>query len=160
MASGSPRPASGAGLFKSPKDVWSGVMFIAIGALGLWIGRDYPMGSPVRLGTGVFPRLLCWGLIVIGAIVLVQGFIVKGEPVGKWAWRPIILVSIAATLFALLIEPAGLVVSMVVLMGIGALAGDDHTIKEWSIFSAIMVVISVAMFIWGLGMPIKVFPWS
>jgi len=135
-------------------------MFIAIGALGLWIGKDYPMGSPVRLGTGVFPRLLCWGLIIIGAIVLLQGFTVKGEPVGKWAWRPIVLISVAATLFALLIEPAGLVVSMVVLMIIAALAGEEHTLKEFSIFSVIMVILSVAMFIFGLGMPIKVFPWS
>ena len=103
---------------------------------------------------------MCWALIVVGSIVLVQGLLVKGEPVGHWAWRPIILVSIAATAFALLIEPAGLVISMIVLMIFCALAGEEHTLKEFTIFSVIMVVLAVAMFIWGLGMPLKVFPWS
>jgi hypothetical protein len=135
-------------------------MFTAIGAFGLYIGSDYPMGTPVRLGTGVFPTILCWGLIAIGAIVFVQGLMVPGPPMGAWAWRPVLLVGLAAALFAVLIEPAGLVVSMLVLMIIGALAGQEHSIKEFSIFTAIMVVLSVGMFIWGLDMPIKVFPWS
>ncbi len=159
MASGSPRPATGIGL-KGPKDLLSGLMFIVIGAGGLYFGSDFPMGTPVRLGTGVFPAILSWGLIVIGVIVFIQGLLITGEPVGNWAWRPVVLIGIAAGLFAVLIEPAGLIVSMIVLMGFGALAGDDHTVREFSIFSVIMVVMALAMFIWGLGMPIKVFPWS
>ncbi|MGE0419542.1 MAG: tripartite tricarboxylate transporter TctB family protein [Acetobacteraceae bacterium] len=158
MAAGVPRP--GGGLFKGPKDIASGLMFIGIGAFGLWVGRDYPMGTALRLGTGVFPAILCWGLIVIGTIVLIQGMLVRGEPIGAWAWRPVLLVGLAATLFALLIEPAGLVVSMLVLMIIGALAGEGHSIREFTIFTLIMIVLSVAMFIYGLDMPIKVFPWS
>ena len=39
-------------------------------------------------------------------------------------------------------------------------AGHDFYPKEFTIFSAILVVLGVAMFIWGLGMPIKTFPWS
>lgn len=159
MASGSPRPATGIGL-KGPKDLLSGLMFIIIGAGGLYFGSDFPMGTPVRLGTGVFPAILSWGLIVIGSIVFIQGLLIAGEPVGNWAWRPVLLIGLAASLFAVLIEPAGLIVSMVVLMVLGALAGDDHTVKEFSIFTVIMVIMAVAMFIWGLGMPIKVFPWS
>ena len=159
MASGSPRPATGIGL-KGPKNLLSGLMFMAIGAGGLWFGREFPMGTPVRLGTGVFPAILSWGLVIIGAIVFVQGLFIHGESMGKWAWRPVLLIGLAAGLFAVLIEPAGLIVSMVVLMGFGALAGDDHSVKEFSIFTVIMVVLAGAMFIWGLGMPIKVFPWS
>jgi hypothetical protein len=160
MAGGISRPGSGGGLFKGPKDIASGLMFVSIGVFGLWVGRDYPMGTPVRLGTGVFPALLCWGLIGVGAIIFIQGLLVKGEPIGAWAWRPVLLVGLAAALFAVLIEPAGLVVSMIVLMVIGALAGQGHTIREFTIFSIILILASVAMFIYGLEMPIKVFPWS
>jgi hypothetical protein len=32
--------------------------------------------------------------------------------------------------------------------------------REFAFFAAIMVVIGVLLFITGLGMPIKVFPWS
>lgn len=160
MASGSSRPAFGSRLLKGPKDLLAGLMFMAIGALGLVVGWDYPKGSPVRLGTGVFPAILSWGLVIIGALVFVEGLLVRGPAMGKWAWRPVLLVGVAASLFAVLIEPAGLVISMVVLMGFGALAGDDHTWREFSIFTTIMVVMAVCIFIWGLGMPIKVFPWS
>ncbi len=158
MADGS--SPSGGGLVKAPQDFLCGLMFIAIGVLGVVVGWDYPRGTPVRLGTGVFPAILSWGLIVVGAIVLVKGLMTPGEPIGRVAWRPVLLIGLAAALFAVLIETGGLVAAMVVMMILAALAGDDHTIKEFSIFAAIMIVMGLGIFIWGLEMPIKVFPWS
>jgi hypothetical protein len=92
--------------------------------------------------------------------VAVRGLLIPGEPVGRVAWRPVLLIGLAAALFAVLIETGGLIAAMVVMMILAALAGDDHTIKEFSIFAAIMIVMALAIFIWGLEMPIKVFPWS
>jgi len=131
-----------------------------IGALGIAVGWDYPRGTPVRLGTGVFPAILSWGLLGIGVIVAVRGLLIAGAPVGRVAWRPVLLIGLSAALFAVLIETGGLIAAMVVMMILAALAGDDHTIKEFSIFAAIMIVMALAIFIWGLEMPIKVFPWS
>lgn len=145
---------------RSGQDLLCGAMFALIGAGALWVGRDYPMGTLLRLGSGVFPWLLSWGLIGVGAIVFVKGLLTDGPRLTGWAWRPVILITLAAICFALLIEPAGLVVSMAVLMGLGALAGDGHRLRELSIFLAIMLVLGVGIFIWGLGMPIKVFPWN
>ena len=51
----------------------SGLLFIAIAAFGLWASRNYPVGTALRMGTGYVPRLLCWLLLGLGAIVLVQG---------------------------------------------------------------------------------------
>ncbi len=151
---------SGSGLVKGLQDVLCGLMFMAIGVLGVVVGWDYPRGSPVRLGTGVFPAILSWGLVAIGTIVFVRGLLVRGVGVGRVAWRPVLLIGLAAALFAVLIETGGLIAAMVVLMILAALAGDDHTIKEFSIFAAVMIVMALAIFIWGLEMPIKVFPWS
>ena len=44
-------------------DVLSGLLFIAIAAFGLWLSRDYPVGTALRMGTGYMPRLLCWVLL-------------------------------------------------------------------------------------------------
>ena len=55
------------------KNVLSGLMFIAIAAIGLWASRNYPVGTALRMSTGYVPRLLCWLLMGLGAIVLVQG---------------------------------------------------------------------------------------
>ena len=40
---------------------------------GLWISGDYPVGTSLRMGTGYVPRLLCWVLLGLGAIVMAQG---------------------------------------------------------------------------------------
>ena len=155
-----PQPKGRADFIKSGQDVLSGLLFAAIGAAGLWIAREYPLGTPLRLGTGVFPRILCWGLIGIGGIVLVRGLMTHGPGLGTWAWLPVILIAAAAVAFALLIEPAGLLAAMLALMVLGGLAGQGHRLKEFVIFAVAMMVFAYVVFIWGLGMMIKVFPWS
>src|SRR2546430_2521167 len=45
------------------KHVLAGLMFLGIAILGLWISRDYPVGTALRMGTGYVPRLLCWILL-------------------------------------------------------------------------------------------------
>src|SRR5688572_7462123 len=55
------------------KNVLAGLMFIGIAALGLWLSRHYPVGTALRMSTGYVPRLLCWVLMALGAIVLFQG---------------------------------------------------------------------------------------
>jgi len=69
-------------------DVLSGLLFIAVAALGLWISRDYAVGTALRMGTGYVPRLLCWMLMGLGAIVLVQGLRDKAPPVRPSAMFP------------------------------------------------------------------------
>jgi len=145
---------------RNTQDLVCGLFFMAIGAFGMWIGRNYPMGSPVRLGTGVFPRILCWGMLITGFVILLKGLFTAGESMGKVAWRPVILISVAATAFALLIDRAGLVVAMLGMIIPAGFAGHEFYPKEFTIFSAILIVIGVALFIFGLGMPIKTFPWS
>ena len=40
-------------------------LFMAVAVFGLWLSRDYPIGTALRMGTGYVPRLLCW--ILLGA---------------------------------------------------------------------------------------------
>jgi hypothetical protein len=96
----------------------------------------------------------------VGATIFVKGLLTDGPRLSGWAWRPVLLITLAAVAFALLIEPAGLVVTMLVVMTLGALAGDGHTLRELSVFMALMIALAIGIFIWGLGMPIRVFPWS
>ena len=55
------------------KDVLAGLLFSGVAVFGLWLSRDYPIGTALRMGTGYVPRLLCWVLFGLGAIVLLQG---------------------------------------------------------------------------------------
>ena len=43
---------------KSSQDLATGLLFVLVGAGGLWFGWDYPMGTAQRPGTGVLPYIL------------------------------------------------------------------------------------------------------
>ena len=43
---------------KNPQDFWSGLFFIALGVLAIYLSRDYPMGSALQPGPGYFPTAL------------------------------------------------------------------------------------------------------
>ena len=145
---------------KSGQDLLTGLLFAMVGAFGLWFGRELPMGSPVRLGTGVFPAMLCWCLIGTGAIVIAKAMLVDGPKLTEWAWRPVIMITLATIAFAVLIDRAGLVVTMAVSMGLAATGTPETRWREFLVFTAIMLLIGVSLFIWGLGMPVKVLPWN
>ena len=59
--------------FLRRKDVLAGLLFIGFAVIGLWASRNYPIGTTTRMGTGYVPRLLCWILLGLGALVFVQG---------------------------------------------------------------------------------------
>ena len=59
---------------------------------------------------------------------------------------------------AVLVGYALLVAAMLGSMTLAALGTPETRWGEYTIFAAIMLVIGVAMFIWGLGMPIPILP--
>src|SRR4029077_18438232 len=87
-------------------DVLSGLLFIAIAAFGLWASRNYSVGTALRMGTGYMPRLLCWLLLVLGAIVLAQGLRQQAVPLrsSPQAWRAMLSVTAGLVIFGLSIE--------------------------------------------------------
>jgi len=65
---------------KSPKDFWSGVMFIGSGLFfALWAMEFYQMGTAVRMGPAYFPTVLGFLLAVLGALVLLQSLVMAPE---------------------------------------------------------------------------------
>jgi putative tricarboxylic transport membrane protein len=51
---------------RSPQDLAAGLLFMGLAAFALWIARDYPVGTAVRMSSGYFPLLLCLLLMAIG----------------------------------------------------------------------------------------------
>jgi hypothetical protein len=145
---------------RSSQDLATGLLFLAVGLGAYWIGADYNMGTAQRPGTGVLPRILAVGLMGTGILLWIKALVVDGPGLGYWAWRPMIMVTLATIAFALLIDPAGIVVAMVVSMTLAALGTPETRWREFAVFSLIMLAMGLGMFIYGLGMPIKVLPWS
>jgi hypothetical protein len=160
-SSSTPPPARLSLHILARKNVLAGLMFIAIAALGLWVSRDYPIGTALRMGTGYVPRLLCWILMGLGAAILVQGLREKDAPPERTSWQqlvPIVVVTTSLVAFAFAIEQLGLVLSILLLVGIGAIAARD--IKIWETLVAVLVLVGLSwvIFILGLGLTIPVWP--
>jgi putative tricarboxylic transport membrane protein len=145
------------------KDVLAGLLFIAVAAIGLWLSRDYPIGTALRMGTGYVPRLLCWLLLGLGVIVLVQGLreAQDARPLSAGdisALRPVVFVTASLVIFGLSIERLGLVVSILLLTGVGAVAARGLRPLETLAAALVLIVLSWGIFILGLGLTIPVWP--
>jgi hypothetical protein len=143
---------------KVGQDFASGLLFVVVGVGGLWLGADYPMGTAQRPGTGVLPYILCWCLIGTGGLLLVKSIYSAGAPITGWSWRPILAITAGTVVFGLMIDDYGLVLTMIVSLAISALGTIETRWSEFAVFMLIMIVSSWAMFIWLLGMPIKIWP--
>ncbi len=145
------------------KNVLAGLLFIGVAVIGLWVSRHYPIGTALRMGTGYVPRLLLWILLVLGGVVLLQGLRearAHSETDGERTsiLRPIVFVTLSLVAFALAIERLGLVISIVLLIGIGSLASRESKPLETLLTAAVLLAFSVAIFIVGLGLTMPVWP--
>ena len=143
---------------RAPKDFWSGIMFIAFAAVALFAARNYSLGTAVRMGPGYFPMLLGGVLAGIGAILVVRSFIVSGEPITPVHLVPLAGIVLAVALFGALLQRLGLVVTLAIVIAISALAGRQTKPVEILSLVVVLAAFSVAVFVYGLRLPLPIWP--
>ena len=135
------------------KDFWSGLMLMAIGAAAVFIARDYPFGTALRMGAGFFPVVLGVVLVLFGLYFAARGLHDAAQIEGNWSLRALIVLPLAFVAFGVLMEHAGFIPAMLALMAGSAAAGTEFRIGEVLSLSVLLTVICVALFIWALGLP-------
>ena len=156
-------------MIKSQKDFYSGLMFMLIGGGFAWGATNYSVGTGARMGPGYFPLLLGIVLAVLGAGILFYSLVEHtedGEPIGKFAWRPIVFVLGANVAFGILLAglpslgvPAmGLILAIYALVIIASMAGDHFVLKDVLILATILSVGSYLAFIVLLKLQMPVWP--
>jgi hypothetical protein len=143
---------------RAPKDFWSGLMFIAFAAVALLAARHYSPGTPVRMGPGYFPMLLGVVLAFIGGVLVVRSVVIAGAPVGLLHMRPLVVIAIGVVLFGILLERLGLAVALAAVVAVSALASRESRPLEVVALAAVLVVFSVAVFVYGLRLPLPLWP--
>ena len=138
---------------RSNKDFWSGVMFFLTGAGAILVARHYPFGSTLRMGPGYFPIVLSVILMVFGVYVMLRGLRKSEKIQGNWSIRALIVLPFSMALFGILMELAGFIPALTALVFVSAASGREFKFKEVLLLTLFLGVISVAMFIWGLGLP-------
>lgn len=156
-------------LLKSQKDVFAGLLFMVVGG-GFAVGATtYTVGTAARMGPGYFPLMLGLILAAMGAVIVLRAFIhgpPGGDPIGAWAFRPLLLVLSANVAFGALLVgvPAlgipgfGLVVAIFALVIIASLAGKPFSLKEALVLSAVLSAGSYVAFVYVLALQFPVWP--
>jgi hypothetical protein len=145
-------------LIKHQKDFWAGVLYIAFGTAAIVIALDYPLGTANRMGPGYFPRGLGVLIILLGAILVLRSFKLRGEPMRFPTFKPILVVLGSVVVFGLVAPKGGLVVATILLIVLSSTASHEFRWKEAIIASVIMAAFVVAAFAYGLQLQLPVWP--
>ena len=143
-------------MIKHPKDFYAGMMYFSVGAAAAYIARDYTMGTAVRMGPAYFPTILAIMLMVVGAISVVRSFLRNGQNIDAFAWKEIGLIIGSIVLFGVLVRGAGLGPALLVLVLVSAWASPEFRLKTALLLALITTVLSVLVFVTGLGLPFPI----
>jgi hypothetical protein len=145
---------------RAPKDFWAGVLYVAFGVSAIVLGRDYGLGTALRMGPAYFPAVLGAVLTLIGSISVIRSFLSPGEPVEHLALRPLALIAVAVLLFGYLVRDAGLVVVIPLLVIVTAYGSIHFRWLASTLLAVGMTVFCVIVFSKGLGVPLPILgPW-
>lgn len=150
--------------FFKNKDLLAGLMFIVIGVVFFVGAYNYQMGTAARMGPGYFPRILGASMAVLGVIVAGIGLKNQAqwaatEGIG-WTWKPVFIVTLAVVLFGATLPTLGMVIAIILLTMLSGFAAHDKNYRELAIITVIMCLFCAAVFVWGLKLQMKLFPWS
>ncbi len=171
-------------MLKDPKmarDLGGAALMVALGAVVVWEGTSYQMGSLTRMGAGYVPVVLGVLLIVIGLLIAItsrfgradSGAVsglnapVAGVPAlpkhGEWSgfqWRGwgCILGGVAA--FVVLGRWGGLVPATFATVFIAALGDRENSLRDAALLAAGITIAGIAIFHWGLKLVFPLFSWG
>jgi hypothetical protein len=141
-------------------DFLAGLLMIVVGAIAFFMALDYPFGSALRMGPGYFPRALAGILIGFGVVIGLRGLRTGEKVQGVWGWKALLFVGAAFIAFGTLMDRVGFIPSLVVLFFVAAFAGHEFRLKEVIILTIAMSAFAYGVFIYGLGLPYRLFWWQ
>lgn len=145
---------------KNRKDFWAGVMFIAFGVFFAGFGSHYKFGSAAQMGPGYFPTMLGMLVIVLGIVVAIGGLRTGAteERIAPFAWPTLLLVLGSVVLFGVLLQPLGLIVSLVVLVAVSSYASHEFTWRATLVNAAVLIGLCLLVFVWALKLQFPLWP--
>jgi putative tricarboxylic transport membrane protein len=141
---------------RKPKDLILGAIFLLVSVLVISIAAGYDVGTSRQMGPGYLPIILGACLSLIGLILVcgsVFGHVVARE---RFALRPAIFVLGATLMFAVLIRPLGLLVTVFLLVLPAALASGRHRLMPVLALASVLSVATTVLFPLVLGQQIPV----
>jgi hypothetical protein len=141
-------------------DFAAGVMYLAIAAAFAFGARDLRLGTADSMGPGYFPIAVSSLLAVVGLIVLAQALSpgALSTRLERWHVSKLLVILGSVIVFALLLEPAGLVVSVFALVGISSLASNEFDWRVAAINAIFLAALGAVIFVYGLKLLLPLWP--
>jgi hypothetical protein len=144
---------------RSMRDIVSGTALIALGMfVSIYAFATLNLGSPTRMGPGLFPFALGILLALLGILIVIPALVTPG-PMEKVAWRSIIAVTASICVFAGAVRPLGIIPAIIMMIVVATLA--ETKIKPLELLGLVVLVPLAAwlIFIVGLGVPLPLIRW-
>lgn len=145
-------------MIRNTRDVLAGLLFMAFGAVALFLAQSYAIGTAARMGPGYFPRLLGFLLLGLGALQLVLGLRSRIVAPLDLHWRPLTILLLSVSLFIVLTPWVGLVASGLALALVSSAASREFRWKEALVVGVVLGAAAAALFVRGLGVPLPIWP--
>lgn len=142
------------------RDIGAGCVFLGIAACFVLLGRNLELGTFRTMGPGFFPLVVSGLLALLGAVTIIGAL---RRPPGSeriaLAWRPLALIVGAPVLFALLVEPFGLVPALGLAVWLSTLGRRPWNPLRSFLLSALVTLFCWLIFVVALGVPIPPVKW-
>jgi hypothetical protein len=144
-----------------PANLLCGAIFIGFGVFFAVQSLGLDIGNAFRMGPGYLPLILAGILILLGLVIVIQGFRGKGEEaVQHIAWRGMLFILPAPIFFGLTVRGLGFVPAIFFTALIASFASAKMRPLHAFAVSVAVTVFSTFVFVKGLGLPFVLFgPW-
>jgi hypothetical protein len=133
------------------RDLIAGGLLLVVGLSSAWYaGINYSVGTPDRMGPGMFPVALGYLLAALGVLIAIPAWFRRG-PMPKPEWLPMLMVLISVCVFAFTIERLGLVPGTFALTGIAVFADRKMGFRGTLVLGAVLAFGTFSVLAWVLG---------
>lgn len=154
------------------RDYYGGLALILLALVAFWSGADLAGMRGFSFGAGTAPRLFACALALVACVITVTGLVTESEPVGAYAVRGPVFITLGIIAFALLIRgftftlgdtlfrvPAfGLIIASFACFAISAAGSKETRWVESCITAAALTAFCVFLFVYLLGLPFQLWP--
>ena len=156
---------------KLTKDRLGGALLVAAGLAAMLAGAGYGMGTLRQMGSGFYPATLGALLALIGAVLLATA---SRAPDAQLAgapaetahlsgpavqWRGWLCILGGALAFVVLGQHGGLVPASFASVFVAALGDRRNSLRDATLLAALMTVLGVVVFHYGLHLLLPLFAW-
>jgi len=139
-------------------DLAFAAFLVALGALAFALSSELTVGTAAAMGPGYVPRGLALIIMVYGAVLGLRAAFTGRQVFPAVAWRPLLMISAAVAVFAVLLPVAGLAITSLAVVICSGAAAYDVRLRENALLAVALAIFAVLLFVTALGLPIEVWP--